>query len=188
MDIKTTDSSMFVNGKEIKFFADRNPLNCPWKEWGVDLVIESTGVFNTDEKASMHIQAGAKKVILTAPGKGDGVGTFVVGVNDDQYRHEDWDILSNASCTTNCLAPIVKVLDQNFGLDWGLMTTIHSYTGDQRILDNSHRDLRRARACGSEYGSHHHRCCQGCGSGLSRGEGQAHRLRHARSHPERLGC
>ena len=146
VDIKTTDSSMFVNGKEIKFFADRNPLNCPWKEWGVDLVIESTGVFNTDEKASMHIQAGAKKVILTAPGKGDRVGTFVVGVNDDQYRHEDWDILSNASCTTNCLAPIVKVLDQNFGLDWGLMTTIHSYTGDQRILDNSHRDLRRARA------------------------------------------
>ena len=144
VDIKTTDSSMFVNGKEIKFFADRNPLNCPWKEWGVDLVIESTGVFNTDEKASMHIQAGAKKVILTAPGKGDRVGTFVVGVNDDQYRHEDWDILSNASCTTNCLAPIVKVLDQNFGLDWGLMTTIHSYTGDQRILDNSHRDLRRA--------------------------------------------
>ncbi|MDC0277686.1 type I glyceraldehyde-3-phosphate dehydrogenase, partial [bacterium] len=120
--------------------------NCPWKDWGVDLVIESTGVFNTDEKASMHIQAGAKKVILTAPGKGAGVGTFVVGVNADQYRHEDWDILSNASCTTNCLAPIVKVLDQNFGMEWGLMTTIHSYTGDQRILDNSHRDLRRARA------------------------------------------
>jgi glyceraldehyde-3-phosphate dehydrogenase (NAD(P)) len=112
----------------------------------VDLVIESTGVFNTDEKASMHIQAGAKKVILTAPGKGAGVGTFVVGVNDDQYRHEDWNILSNASCTTNCLAPIVKVLDQNFGMEWGLMTTIHSYTGDQRILDNNHRDLRRARA------------------------------------------
>ena len=146
VDIQTTDDTMIINGKEIKFFADRNPLNCPWKDWGVDLVIESTGVFNTDEKASMHIQAGAKKVILTAPGKGAGVGTFVVGVNDDQYRHEDWDILSNASCTTNCLAPIVKVLDQNFGMEWGLMTTIHSYTGDQRILDNSHRDLRRARA------------------------------------------
>ena len=146
VDIQTTDDTMIINGKEIKFFADRNPLNCPWKDWGVDLVIESTGVFNTDEKASMHIQAGAKKVILTAPGKGAGVGTFVVGVNDDQYRHEDWNILSNASCTTNCLAPIVKVLDQNFGMEWGLMTTIHSYTGDQRILDNSHRDLRRARA------------------------------------------
>ncbi|RPF83669.1 type I glyceraldehyde-3-phosphate dehydrogenase [Synechococcus sp. CC9616] len=144
--IETTDDTMVVNGKEVKFFADRNPLNCPWKDWGVDLVIESTGVFNTDEKASLHLEAGASKVILTAPGKGPGVGTFVVGVNDDQYRHEDWKILSNASCTTNCLAPIVKVLDQNFGLDWGLMTTIHSYTGDQRILDNSHRDLRRARA------------------------------------------
>ena len=144
--ITTTDDSMIINGKEVKFFADRNPLNCPWKDWGVDLVIESTGVFNTDEKASLHIQAGAKKVILTAPGKGDRVGTFVVGVNDDQYQHSDWEILSNASCTTNCLAPIVKVLDQNVGINKGLMTTIHSYTGDQRILDNSHRDLRRARA------------------------------------------
>ena len=144
--IETTDDTMIVNGKEIKFFADRNPLNCPWKDWGVDLVIESTGVFNTDEKASMHIEAGASKVILTAPGKGDGVGTFVVGVNDDQYRHEDWNILSNASCTTNCLAPIVKVIDQEFGIVKGSMTTVHSYTGDQRILDASHRDLRRARA------------------------------------------
>ena len=144
--IETTDDSMIVNGKQVKFFSDRNPLNCPWKEWGVDLVLESTGVFNTDEKASMHIQAGAKKVILTAPGKGPKVGTFVVGVNEDQYRHEDFDILSNASCTTNCLAPLVKVIDQSIGINRGLMTTIHSYTGDQRILDNNHRDLRRARA------------------------------------------
>ena len=144
--IETTDDSMIVNGKEVKFFSDRNPLNCPWKDWGVDLVLESTGVFNTDEKASMHIQAGAKKVILTAPGKGPGVGTFVVGVNADQYRHEDFDILSNASCTTNCMAPIVKVIDQEFGIVKGSMTTVHSYTGDQRILDASHRDLRRARA------------------------------------------
>ena len=121
-------------------------MNIPWKEWGIDLVIESTGVFNTFEGASKHLQVGAKKVILTAPGKGDGVGTFVVGVNADQYRHEDFNVLSNASCTTNCLAPIVKVLDQSFGINKGLMTTIHSYTGDQRILDNSHRDLRRARA------------------------------------------
>ena len=145
-EISHTENTIIANGHEIKCFSDRNPLNLPWKEWGIDLVIESTGVFNTDEKASMHIQAGAKKVILTAPGKGAGVGTFVVGVNDDKYRHEDWNILSNASCTTNCLAPIVKVLDQNFGMEWGLMTTIHSYTGDQRILDNNHRDLRRARA------------------------------------------
>ena len=146
VDIKTTDDSMFINGKEIKFFADRNPLNCPWKEWGVDLVIESTGVFNDDVGASKHFEAGAKKVILTAPGKGAKVGTFVVGVNADQYRHEDYDILSNASCTTNCMAPVVKVLDQAFGIVKGTMTTTHSYTGDQRILDASHRDLRRARA------------------------------------------
>ena len=145
-EISHTENTIIANGHEIKCFSDRNPLNLPWKEWGIDLVIESTGVFNTDEKASMHIQAGAKKVILTAPGKGDGVGTFVVCVNADQYRHEDFDILSNASCTTNCMAPIVKVIDQEFGIVKGSMTTVHSYTGDQRILDASHRDLRRARA------------------------------------------
>ena len=145
-EIDYTDDTFIINGKTIKCFSDRNPMNLPWKEWGIDLVIESTGVFNTFEGASKHLQVGAKKVILTAPGKGDGVGTFVVGVNADQYRHEDFNVLSNASCTTNSLAPIVKVLDQSFGINKGLMTTIHSYTGDQRILDNSHRDLRRARA------------------------------------------
>ncbi len=145
-DIDYTDDKFIINGKEIKCFSDRNPMNLPWKEWGIDLVIESTGVFNTYEGASKHLQVGAKKVILTAPGKGDGVGTFVVGVNADEYKHSDFDVLSNASCTTNCLAPVVKVLDQTFGINKGLMTTIHSYTGDQRILDNSHRDLRRARA------------------------------------------
>ena len=145
-EIGYTENTIIANGHEIKCFSDRNPLNLPWKEWGIDIVIESTGVFNTDEKASMHLQAGAKKVILTAPGKGPGVGTFVVGVNADQYRHEDFDILSNASCTTNCMAPIVKVIDQEFGIVKGSMTTVHSYTGDQRILDASHRDLRRARA------------------------------------------
>jgi glyceraldehyde-3-phosphate dehydrogenase (NAD(P)) len=146
VDVSYTDNSITLNGKEIKVFYDRNPANLPWKEWGVDLVIESTGVFNDDVGASKHFEAGAKKVILTAPGKGERVGTFVVGVNADQYRHEDWDILSNASCTTNCMAPIVKVLDQAFGIVKGTMTTTHSYTGDQRILDASHRDLRRARA------------------------------------------
>jgi len=146
VDVTTTDNAIYVNGKEIKVFYDRNPANLPWKDWGVDLVIESTGVFNDDVGASKHFEAGAKKVILTAPGKGAKVGTFVVGVNADQYRHEDWDILSNASCTTNCMAPVVKVLDQEFGIVKGTMTTTHSYTGDQRILDASHRDLRRARA------------------------------------------
>nr|AUG32408.1 glyceraldehyde 3-phosphate dehydrogenase [Paulinella longichromatophora] len=145
-EVGYTDDSIIVNGKNIRCSSDRNPLNLPWKEWGVDLVIEATGVFVTNEGASKHKQAGAKKVLITAPGKGAGVGTFVVGVNADQYRHDDFDIISNASCTTNCMAPIVKVLDQTFGLNKGLMTTIHSYTGDQRILDASHRDLRRARA------------------------------------------
>ena len=146
VDITTTDSAIYLNGKEIKVFYDRNPANLPWKDWGVDLVIESTGVFNDEVGASKHFESGAKKVILTAPGKGAKVGTFVVGVNADQYRHEDWDILSNASCTTNCMAPVVKVLDQEFGIVKGTMTTTHSYTGDQRILDAAHRDLRRARA------------------------------------------
>ncbi|MEB3225475.1 MAG: type I glyceraldehyde-3-phosphate dehydrogenase [Synechococcus sp.] len=145
-EISYDANSLTVNGHVIKCCSDRNPLNLPWKEWGVDLVIESTGVFNSDEGASKHITAGAKKVVLTAPGKGAGVGTYVVGVNADQYSHDKYDILSNASCTTNCLAPVVKVLHERFGIVKGTMTTVHSYTGDQRILDNSHRDLRRARA------------------------------------------
>ena len=144
--VSHTDDALIVNGRTIKCFSDRNPLNLPWKEWGVDLVIEATGVFIDKEGAGKHIQAGARKVLITAPGKGDGIGTFVVGVNADQYTHEGFDIISNASCTTNCMAPLVKVLDQAFGIVKGTMTTTHSYTGDQRILDASHRDLRRARA------------------------------------------
>jgi glyceraldehyde-3-phosphate dehydrogenase (NAD(P)) len=145
-EVSYTDDTIIVNGKHIKCFSDRNPLNLPWKEWGVDLVIEATGVFIEPKGAGKHIEAGASKVLITAPGKGEGVGTFVVGVNADQYRHEDYDIISNASCTTNCMAPLVKVLDQSLGIIKGMMTTTHSYTGDQRILDASHRDLRRARA------------------------------------------
>jgi glyceraldehyde-3-phosphate dehydrogenase (NAD(P)) len=183
VDVTYTDNSISVNGKEIKVFYDRNPANLPWKDWGVDLVIESTGVFNDDVGASKHFEAGAKKVILTAPGKGERVGTFVVGVNADQYRHEDWDILSNASCTTNCMAPLVKVLDQNFGIVKGTMTTTHSYTGDQRILDASHRDLRRR----GQHRAHQHRRSQGGGSGVSAGEGQAQRHRPAGAHPQRVG-
>ena len=145
-EVSYTDDTIVVNGKHIKCFSDRNPLNLPWKEWGVDLVIEATGVFIDQKGAGKHIEAGASKVLITAPGKGEGVGSFVVGVNADQYRHEDYDIISNASCTTNCMAPLVKVLDQSLGIIKGMMTTTHSYTGDQRILDASHRDLRRARA------------------------------------------
>jgi glyceraldehyde-3-phosphate dehydrogenase (NAD(P)) len=145
-DISADENSITVNGKTIKCVSDRNPLNLPWADWGVDLIIESTGVFITDEGASKHITAGAKKVLITAPGKGSGVGTFVVGVNDSDYRHDQYNVISNASCTTNCLAPVAKVLHENFGIIKGTMTTTHSYTGDQRILDASHRDLRRARA------------------------------------------
>ncbi len=145
-DISADTNSLTVNGKTIKCVSDRNPLNLPWKEWNVDLVIESTGVFCDKEGAGKHLQAGAKKVLITAPGKGAGIGTYVVGVNDKDYNPSEFDIISNASCTTNCLAPIAKVIHEKFGIIKGTMTTTHSYTGDQRILDASHRDLRRARA------------------------------------------
>ncbi|MGB5593843.1 MAG: type I glyceraldehyde-3-phosphate dehydrogenase [Crocosphaera sp.] len=145
-DISADENSLTVNGKTIKCVSDRNPLNLPWTEWGVDLIIESTGVFVTEEGASKHLVAGAKKVLITAPGKGGNVGTYVMGVNHEDYEHDKQNVVSNASCTTNCLAPVVKVLNDNFGIIKGTMTTTHSYTGDQRILDASHRDLRRARA------------------------------------------
>lgn len=145
-DIQADENSITVNGHTIKCVSDRNPLNLPWKDWDIDLIIESTGVFVTDEGASKHLEAGAKKVLITAPGKGANIGTYVVGVNDKEYSHDKYNILSNASCTTNCLAPIAKVLHEHFGIIKGTMTTTHSYTGDQRILDASHRDLRRARA------------------------------------------
>ncbi|GAB4537135.1 MAG: type I glyceraldehyde-3-phosphate dehydrogenase [Pleurocapsa sp.] len=145
-DIQADTNSLIVNGKTVKCVSDRNPLNLPWKEWDIDIVIESTGVFRDKEGAGKHLQAGAKKVVITAPGKGPGIGTYVVGVNDKDYKPGEFDILSNASCTTNCLAPIAKVIHEKFGIIKGTMTTTHSYTGDQRILDASHRDLRRARA------------------------------------------
>ncbi|NP_001413420.1 glyceraldehyde-3-phosphate dehydrogenase A, chloroplastic [Spinacia oleracea] len=144
-DVKTAgDSAISVDGKVIKVVSDRNPVNLPWGDMGIDLVIEGTGVFVDRDGAGKHLQAGAKKVLITAPGKGD-IPTYVVGVNEEGYTHAD-TIISNASCTTNCLAPFVKVLDQKFGIIKGTMTTTHSYTGDQRLLDASHRDLRRARA------------------------------------------
>lgn len=144
-DISADDNTLTVNGKTIKCTSDRNPLNLPWGAWEIDLIIESTGVFTSREGASKHLEAGAKKVLITAPGKNDD-GTFVVGVNDSDYDHSKHVIISNASCTTNCLAPIAKVLHESFGIIKGTMTTTHSYTGDQRLLDASHRDLRRARA------------------------------------------
>ncbi|BBN16474.1 glyceraldehyde 3-phosphate dehydrogenase (phosphorylating) [Marchantia polymorpha subsp. ruderalis] len=144
-DVKAVgDDAISVDGKIIKIVSDRNPLNLPWGEMGVDLVIEGTGVFVDKEGAGKHLQAGAKKVLITAPGKGP-IPTYVIGVNEELYDPSE-QIISNASCTTNCLAPFVKVLDEKFGIIKGTMTTTHSYTGDQRLLDASHRDLRRARA------------------------------------------
>jgi glyceraldehyde-3-phosphate dehydrogenase (NAD(P)) len=143
-DISADDNSITANGHTVKCVSDRNPENLPWRDWNIDLIIESTGVFISKEGAGKHVNAGAKKVLITAPGKGS-VPMYVVGVNHHDYKPSD-TIISNASCTTNCLAPVVKVLHEQFGIIQGMMTTTHSYTGDQRILDASHRDLRRARA------------------------------------------
>lgn len=146
-DVKIIDdTTISVDGKPITVVSSRDPLKLPWAELGIDIVIEGTGVFVDGPGAGKHIQAGAKKVIITAPAKGADIPTYVVGVNEGDYDHGVADIISNASCTTNCLAPFVKVLDEEFGIVKGTMTTTHSYTGDQRLLDASHRDLRRARA------------------------------------------
>ena len=144
-EVEVKEGALVVDGKEIKILAERDPQNLPWKDLGVDVVLESTGFFTEGSKAKAHIEAGAKKVILSAPGKNID-GTFVMGVNDDQYDAANHHIVSNASCTTNCLAPMAKVLNDAFGIQQGLMTTIHAYTADQRLQDAPHRDLRRARA------------------------------------------
>ena len=144
-EVEVKEGALVVDGKEIKILAERDPQNLPWKDLGVDVVLESTGFFTEGSKAKAHIEAGAKKVILSAPGKNID-GTFVMGVNDDQYDVANHHIVSNASCTTNCLAPMAKVLNDAFGIKQGLMTTIHAYTADQRLQDAPHRDLRRARA------------------------------------------
>jgi glyceraldehyde 3-phosphate dehydrogenase len=144
-DIEAKDGSLVVNGKEVKVLAQRDPAALPWKDLGIEVVIEATGRFRDKEGASKHLSAGSKKVIISAPAKGEDI-TIVMGVNEDKYEAENHHIISNASCTTNCLAPVVKVLLDNFGIKRGLMTTIHSYTNDQVILDFPHKDLRRARA------------------------------------------
>jgi glyceraldehyde 3-phosphate dehydrogenase len=140
-----TERGISVDGNEIKVLSDRDPANLPWADLGIEIVVESTGIFDEADKAAGHIEGGAKKVIISAPAKGD-VFTVVLGVNEDSYNPSKHHILSNASCTTNCLATMVKVLHDNFTVRNGLMSTIHSYTGDQQILDRVHSDLRRARA------------------------------------------
>ncbi|RLC96366.1 MAG: type I glyceraldehyde-3-phosphate dehydrogenase [Chloroflexi bacterium] len=143
--VEATDDSIVVDGRAIKVLAERDPSKIRWSDYGAEVVIESTGIFTEGGKASAHFQGGAKKVIISAPAKGEDI-TVVLGVNEDKYDPAKHHVLSNASCTTNCIAPVVKVLHQSFGVSKGLMTTIHAYTNDQRTLDMFHKDLRRARA------------------------------------------
>lgn len=143
-EVKAMDDHLSIDGHNIRYLSNKDPEQLPWSELGVEVVVEASGAFRTREKAARHLKAGAKKVVITAPGKGVDL-TMVMGVNHDKYRPE-YDVVSNASCTTNCLAPVAKVLIENFGIVRGLMNTIHSYTNDQRILDLAHKDLRRARA------------------------------------------
>ncbi|WP_071395994.1 glyceraldehyde-3-phosphate dehydrogenase [Bacillus tuaregi] len=145
-EVKAEQDAIIVNGKRVQLLSNRNPEELPWKELKIDIVIEATGKFNAREKAALHLNAGAKKVILTAPGKNEDV-TIVMGVNEKALNIAEHDVISNASCTTNCLAPVAKVLDEKFGIENGLMTTVHAYTNDQKNIDNPHKDLRRARAC-----------------------------------------
>ncbi len=144
--VVATDREIVVDGKPIRVLSDRNPANLPWGSLGADIVVEATGKFNSGRDCQVHLDNGAGKVIITAPAK-DKVPTFVVGVNDDGYDHQKHHIVSTASCTTNCLAPVVKVLHEKFGVASGFMSTVHAFTTDQRSLDNSHKDPRRARSC-----------------------------------------
>ena len=143
--VEVTEEGFVADGHAVKVLSEREPSNLPWGELGVDVVVESTGIFKTGELASKHIEAGARKVVITCPAKGEDI-TVVMGVNDGKYDAEKHNIVSNASCTTNCLAPVAKVLLENFGIKRGYMNTIHAYTNDQKILDLPHKDLRRARA------------------------------------------
>ncbi len=143
--VELSDDGLIVDGDGLRVYSERDPANLPWKELGVDVVVEATGFFRSRDLAAKHLEAGARKVIISAPAKGEDI-TIVMGVNHDSYDPDGHDVISNASCTTNCLAPVVKVLSDHFGFGQGLMTTIHAYTNDQAILDSPHKDLRRARA------------------------------------------
>jgi glyceraldehyde 3-phosphate dehydrogenase len=147
-EVESTEDSLIVNGHEVRVVSERDPSKIPWGDMGVEIVIESTGIFTDASKAAGHIEGGAKKVIISAPAKGEDL-TIVLGVNDSIYDSKQHTIVSNASCTTNCIAPVAKVINDNFKIKKGLMTTIHSYTNDQNILDQVHSDLRRARTAGA---------------------------------------
>ncbi|HEY7280497.1 MAG TPA: type I glyceraldehyde-3-phosphate dehydrogenase, partial [Actinomycetota bacterium] len=144
-EVGVTGDGISIDGVEVPVLAERNPADLPWKERGAQVVVESTGLFTDREKAGLHIEAGAEKVIISAPAKGEDI-TIVMGINDDRYDPATHNVISNASCTTNCVVPLAKVLDDSFGIERGLMTTVHAYTNDQNLLDLPHKDLRRARA------------------------------------------
>src|SRR6185503_9955550 len=184
--VSSKEKSLTVGGKDIAVTAIKDPKELPWKSLGVDVVLECTGLFTDKAKAAAHIEAGAKKVIISAPAKGHDI-TLVLGVNDDKYDPSKHVFISNGSCTTNCLAPIAKVLLDNFGIERGLMTTIHSYTNDQSLLDLPHRkgDLPRARSCG-EHDPVEHRRRQGAQRSDSGARGQVRRPRDSRAHDRRL--
>jgi glyceraldehyde 3-phosphate dehydrogenase len=191
-DISVDGGDLIVNDERIKVFQQRDPSQLPWGDLGVDIVVESTGVFRKREQAAMHLAAGAKKVIISAPATGPDI-TIVLGVNHEAYDPAKHHIISNASCTTNCLAPAVKVVNDNFGIVKGLMTTIHSYTTDQRILDLPHKDMRRARAAAlniipTTTGAAKALALvsQGTGPGHPRTGGQVRWHGHARPHAHRL--
>ncbi len=144
--VKGKEGEILVDGKKIRAFSEKDPENLPWKKLGIDIVLECTGVFRDLEGAKKHLQAGAKKVIISAPAKSEEVSTYLLGVNQDKYESKKDNIVSMGSCTTNCLAPVARVLEEKFGIEKGFMTTVHSYTNDQKILDLAHKDLRRTRA------------------------------------------
>ena len=146
-EVEPTENGIRIDGHDIKLVSDRNPENLPWKDLNIDIVIEATGKFNHGDKADAHIKACAKKVLLTGPSKGGHVQMVVKGVNNEDLDVEEYDIFSNASCTTNCIGPVAKVLNDSFGIENGLMTTVHAITNDQKNIDNPHKDLRRARSC-----------------------------------------
>src|SRR5580698_6054655 len=170
-EVKVEDGAIFINGKPVQVLAERDPSKLPWSKLGVQVVIESTGLFTARDKAAMHLAAGAKKVVISAPADGADV-TLCLGVNHKMYDPKKHDVISNASCTTNCLAPIGKVLHESFGVAHGLMTTVHSYTSDQMLQDGPHNDLRRARG-GHVDDSDVHRCRQGYRPGAAGAQRQA---------------
>ena len=180
-NIEVTEDGMIVDGKPLKVLSERDPANLPWGELGVDVVVESTGFFTDANKAKAHIDAGAKKVIISAPAKNEDI-TIVMGVNDQDYDPAKHNIVSNASCTTNCLAPFAKVLLDNFGIKRGYMNTIHAYTNDQKMPGPAPQGPAPRPRRSHVHDPHHHRCRSRRGPGAARVEGQAGRLRYPRSH------